>query len=92
MKYNEEQFNEEVTKKYNGEIKVVSKFKGLTRPILVQDKYGTLSLPTARQVLNNKPTIKDIIRQDIVSTSDESQSSSLENASKLTTQMEDNTL
>lgn len=38
------------------------------------------------------PTIKDIIRQDIVSTSDESQSSSLENASKLTTQMEDNTL
>ena len=58
MKYNEEQFNEEVTKKYNGEIKVVSKFKGLTRPILVQDKYGTLSLPTARQVLNNKPTIK----------------------------------
>ena len=48
MKYNEEQFNEEVTKKYNGEI-------------------------------------KDIIRQDIVSTSDESQSSSLENASKLTT-------
>ena len=58
MKYNEEQFNEEVTKKYNGEVKVISKFKGLTRPILVQDKYGVISLPKARQVLSNTPTIK----------------------------------
>lgn len=58
MKYNEEQFNEEVAKKYNGEVKVISKFKGLTRPILVQDKYGVISLPKARQILSNTPTIK----------------------------------
>lgn len=58
MKYNEEQFKEEVTKKYNGEIKVIGKFKGLTKPILLQDKYGVLNLPKAYQVLNNKPTIK----------------------------------
>ena len=38
------------------------------------------------------PTILENIKYDIVSTSSESQSSSLENASKLTTQMEDNTI
>ena len=38
------------------------------------------------------PTILENIEYDIVSTSGESQSSSLENASELTTQMEDNTL
>ena len=51
-------------------------YKFLINKIKVIMKYNTDTL---------LPTIKDIIRQDIVSTSDESQSSSLENASKLTT-------
>lgn len=58
MKYNEEEFKKEVAKLYNGELKIVSKFKGLCYPILVEDKYGILSIPKARAILNNKPTIK----------------------------------
>lgn len=58
MKYNEEQFKEEVTKLYNSEIKIVSKFKGLMYPILCQDKYGIMSIKAARQILMNRPGIK----------------------------------
>lgn len=58
MKYNEEQFKKEVAKLYNGEIEIVSKFKGLTYPILCQDKYGVISVKTARQILMNRPGIK----------------------------------
>lgn len=58
MKYNEEQFKEEVAKLYNSEIKIVSKFKGLTYPILCQDKYGVMSMKAARQILINRPSIK----------------------------------
>lgn len=58
MKLNEEEFKKEVTKMYNGEFKVVSKFKGLNQPVLLQDKYGVLSIPRAGNVLRNKPGIK----------------------------------
>ena len=58
MKYNEQMYKEEVAKIYNGEIKVVSKFKGLSKPILCQDKYGVMSLGKARQLLHYTPTIK----------------------------------
>lgn len=58
MKYSEEQFKQEVANLYNGEIKIVSKFKGLTYPILCEDKFGVMSIKTARQVLNNRPGIK----------------------------------
>lgn len=58
MKFNEEEFKKEVAKLYNGEIKVVSKFKGLNFPILLEDKYGVLSIPKAGAALRNKPGIK----------------------------------
>lgn len=58
MKYNEETYKEEVTKIYNGEINVVGKFKGLMYPILCQDKYGTMQVKTARQLLYYRPGIK----------------------------------
>lgn len=58
MKFNEEEFKKEVAKLYNGEIKVVSKFKGLSFPILLEDKYGVLSIPKAGAALRNKPGIK----------------------------------
>lgn len=58
MKYNEETYKKEVTKLYNGEIKVVGKFKGLFYPILCEDKYGIMQVKTARQLLYFKPGIK----------------------------------
>ena len=58
MKYNEESFIKEVTKLYNGEIKIVGKFKGLMRPILCEDKYGVMSISKARLLLHYRPGIK----------------------------------
>lgn len=58
MKYNEESYKQEVTKIYNGEIKIVGKFKGLMYPILCEDCYGVMQIKTARQLLNFKPGIK----------------------------------
>lgn len=58
MKYNEETYKKEVTEKYNGEIEIVGKFKGISFPILCKDKYGVMQLGTARQLLNFRPGIK----------------------------------
>lgn len=57
MKYNEQTFKLEVESLYNKEIEIIGKFKGLTKSILVKDKYGLLEIKTARQLLNNKPSI-----------------------------------
>ena len=57
MKYNEETFKKEVFKLYGDEIKVVSRYKGLTYPIQVEDKYGVMLVTTARQVLKFRPSI-----------------------------------
>ena len=58
MKLNEEEYKNEVTKLYNGEIEVIGKFKGLSKPILLKDKYGILSCSKASLALTCKPTIK----------------------------------
>lgn len=63
MKPNEVEFKKEVAKLYNGEIKIVSKYKGLSYPILVEDKYGILSIPKARAILKNRPTIKSALNK-----------------------------
>lgn len=63
MKLNEVEFKKEVAKLYDGEIKIVSKYKGLSYPILVEDKYGILSIPKARAVLKNRPTIKSALNK-----------------------------
>lgn len=55
--YSEEKFKKEVNSLYNGEIEVVGRFKNLTSPILVKDKYGVMSIKQARQVLSNRPKI-----------------------------------
>ena len=57
-KYNEVEFKNEVNLIYNGEIEVVGRYKSISQPILVKDKYGVMSLPKAFQVLSNKPGIK----------------------------------
>ncbi|MGN0966439.1 MAG: hypothetical protein ACI4OP_02460 [Candidatus Coprovivens sp.] len=58
MKYNEETYKAEVAKIYNGEIKIVGKYKGLTHPILCEDKYGVMQIKTARQLIHFRPGIK----------------------------------
>ena len=63
MKINEEEFKKKVTEEYNGELKVVSKFKGLNFPVLVEDKYGILSIPKAGALFRGKPTIKTALNK-----------------------------
>lgn len=58
MKLSETEFKNEVTKLYNGEIEVIGKFKGLSKPILLKDKYGVLSYNQANLILTYRPTIK----------------------------------
>ena len=63
MKYNEEEFKNEVTRVHNGEIKVISKYKGLTKSILCQDKYGVMQVKTAKQLLFYRPNIKSALNK-----------------------------
>ena len=63
MKYNEVSYKEEVTKLYNGEIEIIGKYKGLNYPILVKSKYGLLQIKTARQLLNNYPSINSALNK-----------------------------
>ena len=63
MKLNEEQYKSEVTKLYNGEIEIVGKFKGLSKPILLRDKYGVLSCTKASLALTYRPGIKAALNQ-----------------------------
>ena len=57
-KYSEVEFKNEVNRIYNGEIEVVGRYKSISQPILVKDRYGVMSLPKASQILLNKPGIK----------------------------------
>lgn len=57
MKYTEEEFKKEIEKIYGTELTLVGRFKGISKPILVQDKYGVLSISMAKLVLQNKPSI-----------------------------------
>lgn len=58
MKYNEEEFKQELFKLYGTELILIGRYKNIISPILVQDRYGILKITQARQVLNNKPGIK----------------------------------
>ena len=63
MKLNEEEFKNKVAEEYNGELKIVGKFKGLNFPILVEDKYGILSIPKAGALFRSRPTIKSALNK-----------------------------
>ena len=43
MKYNEEEFKNKIKSLYGDELKVIGRFKGLEKSILIKDKYGVLS-------------------------------------------------
>lgn len=57
MKYNEEEYKKLVAEKYNGEVKVVGKYIGISKPILVEDKYGVMEISHASLVLKCRPSI-----------------------------------
>lgn len=58
MKYSEEEFKQKIHQLYNGEIELVSRYKGLHQPVLVKDKYGVMRLQEATYVLQSRPSIK----------------------------------
>lgn len=58
IKYNEDNFKKQVDQRFNGEIEVVSRFKGIDKPILVKNKYGIMRVKQARQILNYTPNIQ----------------------------------
>ena len=63
MKYTEEAFKKEVELIYGNEFELVGRFKGISKPILVKDKFGVLSFQNARLLLTYKPTIMRAINK-----------------------------
>lgn len=63
MKYTEEEFKKEVEILYNKDFEVVSRFKGLTQPILIKDKYGVIEIKKANQILKNRPGLKSALNK-----------------------------
>lgn len=63
MKYNEVVFKSEVAKLYNGEIKIIGKFKGINYPLLCSDKYGVMSVDKAYILLKHRPCIKSSLNK-----------------------------
>lgn len=57
MKYTEEEFKKEVVAKYGNCYELVSRFKGISKPILVKDNYGVLEFKNAKHLLDYKPSI-----------------------------------
>ena len=57
MKYTEEQFKKEVESIYGDGFELISHFKGISKPILVKDKYGILEIKYAKHLLQYKPSI-----------------------------------
>lgn len=58
MKYSESEFKEKVAELYGSELKIVSKYISIHKPIYVEDKYGVLKVSKAGYILNYKPGIK----------------------------------
>ena len=57
MKFTKEEFIKEVDRLYNGEVEVLGHFKGVSKPLLIKDKYGVLECKQALQILKGKPNI-----------------------------------
>jgi hypothetical protein len=62
-KFSKEEFIQEVERIYGMQIEVVGRYKNLTSPVLIKDKYGLIELKTARQVLTNPPSIKSAVNK-----------------------------
>lgn len=55
--YTEEQFKTEVKLIHKDKFEIISRFKGVSKPILIKDKFGVLELKQSRQLLVCEPTI-----------------------------------
>ena len=62
-KFTEEEFKKEVNLKYNNEIEIVGKFKGLSFPIIFKTKYGVCQLKKAQDLLKSFPSIKSALNK-----------------------------
>lgn len=60
---NEEQYKQKVKELYNGDFEVVGRYKSLTQPVLLKDKYGVISLKQANQIFNARPGIKSALNK-----------------------------
>lgn len=56
-RYNEEEFKAEVAKLYGEDYKLVGKYISISKPVLIQDKYGIMRFERASLVLQYKPSI-----------------------------------
>lgn len=63
MKFTKQEFIQEVDRLYNKQVEVLGHFKGISKPILIKDKYGILEYLQARQVLINKPSISSALNK-----------------------------
>lgn len=57
MKYNEEIFKKELYKLYKNDLKLISHFKSIAKPIILQDQFGLIQVAQARQALQGNPGI-----------------------------------
>lgn len=57
MKYNEEIFKKELYKLYKNDLKLISHFKSIAKPIILQDQFGLIQVSQARQALQGNPGI-----------------------------------
>ena len=58
-----EEYIKKINELYNGEVWLVSPFRGMQESIQVCDKYGTMQLKRASWVIRVRPTIKAAINK-----------------------------
>ena len=59
---NEVEYKQKVNDLYNGEIEVVGRYKNLSSPVLLKDKYGVVKIQ-ANFALISRPTIKSALNK-----------------------------
>jgi len=57
MKYTEEEFKTEVKRIYENTLEIVGRYKGISKPILVKDKFGVSEIQSAGRLFKYKPNI-----------------------------------
>lgn len=53
----EVQYVQELQTRFNGEVKLAGRYKSLSAPVLLQDKYGVMYLQQANYIFGGRPSI-----------------------------------
>ena len=53
----EVQYVQELETRFNGEVKLAGRYKGLSAPVLLQDQYGVMCLSKASTIFHGRPSI-----------------------------------